>query len=204
MKLTSSLSAILALFILVFAGCQVPSPAPTGATGGSSSDQGSLTLREGDSIRIAFPGSPNLDTQQTIRRDGRITLPILGEYVVAGKTPSDLEKALLESYANQIVSKEVSVTVLSSSYPVFVSGAVNRPGKIMADRPMTALEAVMESGGFNDMRADKTRVTVIRNEGGQVKHYYLNLKAVLEGQSTEQFYLRPSDILVVPERFSLF
>ncbi|MDX2187604.1 MAG: polysaccharide biosynthesis/export family protein [Opitutaceae bacterium] len=194
---------LLPLVAFAFTACQTPPPAATGAVG-SSQDQGPVVLREGDQIRIAFPGSPNLDTQQTIRRDGRITLPLLGEYVVAGKTPGDLEKALLEAYANQIVSKELSVTVIQSVYPVFVSGAVMRPGKIMADRPLTALEAVMESGGFNDMKADKTRVTVIRNDGGQAKHFYLNLKAVLEGQSTEQFYLRPSDIVVVPERFSLF
>ncbi|WP_404422144.1 polysaccharide biosynthesis/export family protein [Nibricoccus sp. IMCC34717] len=202
MKFT--LTSLLLTLTLGFTGCQVPPPASTGAAAQSKQDSGPVVLREGDTIRIAFPGSPNLDTQQTIRRDGRITLTILGEFVVAGKTPSDLEKALVEAYANQIVSKEISVTVIQSVYPVFVSGAVMRPGKIMADRPLTALEAVMEAGGFNDMKADKTRVTVIRNDGGQAKHYYLDLKAVLEGQSTEQFYLRPSDIVVVPERFSLF
>jgi hypothetical protein len=32
----------------------------------------------------------------------------------------------------------------------------------------------------------------------------LNLKAVMKGTDTRQFFLKPSDIIYVPERFSFF
>jgi polysaccharide export outer membrane protein len=159
-----------------------------------------LLLREGDALKIAFPGAPNLDTTQTIRRDGKITLQLVGEIQAAGISPTDLEKEILKLYAKELVSKEVTVTVLTASYPVFVTGAVLRPGKVIVDRPMTALEAIMEAGGFTYEWADLKSVRVIRHEGPNVKNFTLDLKQVMEGKSNQPFYLKPSDIIYVPEK----
>ncbi len=198
------LPAVGALLACVFAltGCQVPQATPLPvAQAGPSEPQ---AIREGDVIKIAFPGAPNLDTNQQVRRDGRISLAMVGEVKAAGKAPAELEKELVQLYSTQLVSKEVSVTIVSSSYAVFVSGAVIRPGKISPDHTMTALEAIMEAGGFDATKANTEGVVVIRTEEGRTKNYTLDLKAVLEGRSSEPFYLKPSDIVFVPEKFSWF
>jgi hypothetical protein len=62
----------------------------------------------------------------------------------------------------------------------------------------------MEAGGFNYARANLGAVTVLRLEEGRVKYYTLNLKLVLEGKQSVPFYLKPADIVYVPERFSWF
>jgi protein involved in polysaccharide export with SLBB domain len=85
-----------------------------------------------------------------------------------------------------------------------VTGAVLRPGKVLSNHPITALEAIMEAGGFNYAKANLKSVAVIRHEQGQVKNYTLNLKLVLEGKPSTPFYLKPSDIVYVPERFAWF
>jgi polysaccharide export outer membrane protein len=85
-----------------------------------------------------------------------------------------------------------------------VTGAVIRPGKILSNRPITALEAIMEAGGFDYTKAKLTAVTVIRHEQGGVKNCTLNLKLVLEGKQKTPFYLKPSDVVYVPEKFSWF
>lgn len=163
-----------------------------------------IVLREGDSVRITFPGAPNLNAVQQIKRDGRISLQLVGEVSAAGMTETQLQKELLKLYGPQLQTKEVNVAIESASFPVYVTGAVLRPGKIMCDRPMTALEAVMEAGGFDPNKADQKGVMVIRNENGRVQHYKLNLKKVMEGQDSESFNLKPSDIVRVPEKFSWF
>jgi polysaccharide biosynthesis/export protein len=163
-----------------------------------------MNLREGDVLKISFPGSPSLDTTQTIRRDGKISLQLVGDVDASGITPSGLEHKLVDLYSNQISSKQVTVQVLSSSLSVYVTGMVLRPGKVLSDHPITALEAVMEAGGFDYTKADTKDVTVIRQEGNVMKNYKLNLKAVLMGQQHEPFYLKPDDIVYVPERFSMF
>lgn len=187
-----------ASFLVLLAGCQTLPP--TILTEKESTPYGSIRLREGDVIAVVFPGSTNLNTTQQIRRDGMIDLPLISEVRAVGKTPAELEKELLDQYGSKLVVKEVSVTILSSSYPVYVSGAVIRPGEVLAERPISALEAIMKAGGFDATKANTKAVVVVRNEAGQLKHYRLNLKLVLEGKSKQIFYLQPSDIVFVPER----
>jgi len=74
------------------------------------------------------------------------------------------------------------------------------PGKLMVDRPMLALEAIMEAGGFDAAKANLRKVGVLRQEEGKLRHFTVNLKRVLDGTSKQLFYLRPSDIVYVPEK----
>src|ERR1019366_3564658 len=94
-----------------------------------------MKLREGDALKISFPGSPTLDTTQQIRRDGKITMPLVGEVDAAGMTPTALEKKLVDLYAPQLATKQVSVEVASSSFTIYVTGMVLHPGKILSDHP---------------------------------------------------------------------
>jgi polysaccharide biosynthesis/export protein len=188
--------------LLAGSGCQAPTSAiPAQA---QQNQQEAQTISAGDVLKIEFPGTPTLDTTQQVRRDGRVSLSIIGEVVVTGMTPADLEKDLAKRYSGQLLSSEVNVTVVSSSYSVFVTGAVLRPGKIQPDHPISALEAIMEAGGFDSTKADMEDVTVIRQENGGTKNYSLNLKNIIDGKSSESFYLKPSDIVFVKEKFSWF
>jgi len=169
-------------------------------------DSKDAALREGDIVKVTFPGTANLDTaSQTIRRDGKITLPIIGEVTAAGKTPTQLEKELIDAYSTQLVSsKEITVQVQAASFSVFVTGAVSRPGKLTSDKPMTVLEAIMESGGFDMSRAKLNQVKIIRGEDKQTKTFTINLKGFIDGSPIDVFYLEPSDIVYVPSKIQWF
>ena len=195
--------------LMALTGCQEPPVINTPVDRDAETKQPApaaeeFTLQSGDTVKISFPSAPNLDTTQQIRSDGKVNLPMVGEVVAAGRTPITLEQELVSRYAPQLVSKEVSVTVVSAPFAVFVSGAVQRPGKIVTDRPISALEAIMEAGGFDNAKANMTAVVVIRQVGGTTKNYTLDLKQVLEGKKVETFYLRRSDIVHVPEKFTWF
>ena len=133
-----------------------------------------------------------------------MTLPTGGELKAVGKRPTELEADLLKVYGPQLQFKEVVIALESSAFPVFVTGAVLRPGRIMSDRPITALEAIMEAGGFDYTKANLKAVVIVRREEGQVRNFKLNLKLPLEGKPSEPFYLNPSDIVYINERFSFF
>jgi polysaccharide biosynthesis/export protein len=163
-----------------------------------------IILRDGDVLHVSFPSSPSLDTTQQIRRDGKIVLPLVGEVEAAGKSPEDLQKDLIKLYQPQVATKQVIVTVQSSTYPIFVTGAVLRPGKIEADRPMTVLEAVMEAGGFDYTKANLKAVSIIRQDKNGTKKFTVNLKKMMKGSEGTPFYLKPSDIIFVPDRFTWY
>jgi polysaccharide export outer membrane protein len=204
----------LVLASLLAGGCATPNDSseqpPTGQIGenppGTNAPSHSevVILREGDVLKIASPSSPNIDTTLPIGRDGKISLQMVGEVQASGYTVAELQDTLVKLYAPQIGSKDVTVALESSSFPVFVTGAVIRPGKVLSDHPMTALEAIMESGGFDYASANTRGVRIIRNENGVMKHFTINLQRVLDGQDSTPFYLQTDDIIYVPERFQLF
>jgi polysaccharide export outer membrane protein len=207
--LRSFIRGLVALALLASAGC-VESPGGSATVPPVQTQVDAppvpelLTLKEGDVVKISFPSVPTMDTTQQVRQDGRITLPIIGEYVVIGRTTDALTKELLDLYSTKLVSKEVTVTLVSSPFAIYVTGAVLRPGKIMADRRISAFDAIMEAGGFDKTKADLKAVVVVRQENGQTKNYTLNLQEVLDGTQRTPFFLKPFDTVYVREKFSLF
>jgi polysaccharide biosynthesis/export protein len=180
--------------------CTTP-PAVTQATTVTPPPQ---TLQPGDVVHLSFPGASSLDDTQQIRRDGKLNLKVVGEVEATGKTPGEFEKDLTALYATQVVSKEVKVTVVSSSFSVFVSGSVLHPGKIQPDHAITAFEAIMEAGGFDFAKANTKAVVVIRIQNGKQQNFTLNLQDVIDGKSTQPFYLQAGDIVIVHEKFQWF
>ena len=199
--------SILALAFSVFlAGCETNSPHLPPVPGASAQGSNDIVLKEADSLKINFPGNDNLNTTQTIRIDGKITLPMVGEVVAAGKTPAQLQKELIDLYSTQLVSaKQITVTVQSSSYYVFVTGAVVKPGKVACDHPMTVLEAIMEIGGFDYDRANLKAVRVIRTQNGKTYNYKVNLEGVVKsGVQLDVFYVQRNDYIYVPSKITWF
>ena len=199
---SSAVATLLGVITLFSEGCS-STPPSSGVPAHIPTDV--QVLSAGDVIKISYPGTTSLpETEQQIRRDGRINLTIIGEVKAADKTPGELEKELIQAYSSQLTSKEVKVTVVTSAFAVYVGGAVMKPGKIMPPRALTVLDAIMEAGGFDETRANKKEVRVIRQEGSQVKTYYVNMKDVLNGVQSEPFYLKAHDTVYVPEKISWF
>jgi polysaccharide biosynthesis/export protein len=176
----------------------------TPQTGSDSSQPQETILRQGDTVKVTFPGSPNLDQTEQVRLDGKISMPLVGDVQAAGQTPDQLEQTLVRLYAPQLSSSDVTVAIESSSFPVFVTGCVLAPGRVLSSEPITALEAIMEAGGFDYSRANLRNVHVIRRDNSSSQSYVLNLKSVLDGDEKNDFYLQPNDIIYVPEKFSWF
>lgn len=210
-RLAAALSglATLAVLILCLTGCQSAqntSPPQFADLTTASNTPASTTgrLHEGDVVRITFEADTNMNTVAKIQIEGDINLPMVGDIKAAGKTQEELKAELMRQYEPLLKVNEITVALLSSAASVTVSGAVLRPGRIPMDRPLTAMDAVMESGGFDPNRARLDRVTVLRIENGQQKLYKLNLKRVIEGKDSTTFYLKPFDIVHIPEkRFNL-
>jgi polysaccharide export outer membrane protein len=188
----------------VLSGCEstgnllpiLPSPNETNAA--------SLTLHEGDVLQIKFPGAPDMDAVQTIRADGKITILNAGDIKVSGLTPDDAGKAILAVVGDQLKVKQTSVSVQSSAFIVYVTGSVLRPGKLISDRPLTPLQAVIEAG-IDSAKSNLEKVKVIRTDAeGHNTYKILNLKNIIEGVPSEPFTLKPYDTIVVPERFAWF
>jgi polysaccharide export outer membrane protein len=160
-------------------------------------------LNPGDVVKISFPAAPELNQTQKIGTDGTLTLPLVGEVHAAGKSPGQLQTELATLYKPQLQDNEVLVTLETRALPVVVSGAVQKPGKIVFERPATVLEAIMEAGGFTP-EADLKKVSLIRIVKGEHYTQVFDLRPVLKGQPTRAVYISGGDVIYVPEKLLLF
>jgi len=195
MRLGASVTCL--LVILVLSGCSVPKPNWDPAK--HTEPTGPLIMAPGDEVQVRFIGAQELDVIQTVRRDGKITLDLVGEIEAAGVTSEQLKWKLWEEYKSQLQLSEVSVSVTSLA-PIFVGGAVRDPGRVDIDRPMTVLQAISQSGGFNLREAQTKSVFVLRNRGMTREAYVINLKPTLKGDPGYPFYLKSMDIVFVPRK----
>jgi polysaccharide biosynthesis/export protein len=197
-------SVLLTVLSFIIGGCQAPPPPPAGSSLNvldASIPSMPGALREGDVIQIVFASSTNLNTAQRIQLNGQISLQFVNNIQAAGKTPQELAKALETAYQAHLRGVEpITVTVISNAVAIYVTGAVLRPGRIPLERPFTVLDAVMEAGGVDNSRAKLSGVTVLRVENGQRVSRRVDLKKALEGKDTSLFYLKPYDIVYVPEK----
>lgn len=157
-------------------------------------------LQAEDQLRISFPGAPELDANLQIRRDGVISVPIIGEIVASGKTPRELEALLMERLEDQLVSNEVMVLVLESNFTYYLEGEVRGPGIIRSFRQLSVLEAIIAAGGINKTTGRMKSVVVIRRKGDKYQHFELDLAAVIDGKKDGAFVLESHDIVSVPQR----
>lgn len=200
-------TGIAVVAVALWLGCVSAQAAPADSpatTNQAPANTDSLILKEGDSIHISFPGTPSLNSTQVIRRDGKITLDMVGEVSAAGLTPHALEEELIKRYGDQLVVKEIFVTVESSAFVVYLTGAVLKPGKLVSERHLSPMEAVIEAG-IDHTRANLKSVVIIRDlPTGKREKFKINLSRQLKGQPTAPFSLEPFDIIYVPERFSWY
>jgi len=158
-----------------------------------------VALVPGDVIEVKFFYTPELNESQTVRPDGKITLQLIGEIEVEGKTPAELQDELLKLYAPHLKNPEVAVIIRSFyNRRAFVGGEVMTPGIVQMPGNLSVLEAIMQAGGFDMREAEVRNVVIIRHKDGQRYGYSVNMEPALEGDAAQQFFLEPKDIVYVP------
>ncbi|TAE76513.1 MAG: hypothetical protein EAZ65_07005 [Verrucomicrobia bacterium] len=191
-------TALIALLLAFMSfSCEGPenfSPIPAEAYSARPSGR----LAAGDVIRVSYPGAPELNTTQKIQANGKISLPTIGDVTAEGSSVASLQSQLTGRYQTHLQNPTVLVAVETAASGVYVSGEVIRPGKVPLDRPLTAFDAIMESGGFTKF-ANPREVVIIRTEGSKVERYGLNLADTISGVSGNAFYLRPYDTVYVKQ-----
>lgn len=182
---------------LLCTGCETPR---ANAPIANSTVQKSVVLSPGDVLAISFPATPELNQTEKIRPDGMINLPQVGKVKAAGKSPDALQSDLTDLYRPKLRNAAVVVGLQRSGAVVYVSGAVNRPGRVSMERPLTAFEAIMESGGFAPGLANPRKVILVRQSNGRQQTQILDLSPALRNEVGDAFYLNPFDSLIVQEK----
>lgn len=175
-----------------FAGQNPPKAAPQDA-------KLDYLIGPGDVLQIFVWKEPELTKDVTVRLDGRVTVPLLGDTEAAGRTPQQLAEELAKSLGKFLESPRVTVGVnQANSTRFYVVGQVGKPGEFPLTGRTTVLQALALAGGFKDF-AKTDNVIIIRQDRAGQNVIPVNYKKLEEGKDVSQnVLLRPGDTIVVP------
>jgi polysaccharide export outer membrane protein len=156
-----------------------------------------------DKLTLRAAGVKELDQFVTqIRPDGKISINLIGEVYVVGRTPAELS-ATLTAAANRYyngVSVQVEVTEYASKfYEVFGTAARTAGRKPFTGRN-TVIAALAEAGFTEDAWPQQVSVSRPARDGHERATAIIDMKQMyLYGDTRQNYLLEENDIIYVPD-----
>ena len=201
-KSSFSVSILCGFILLLSVGCRsdgfITEIPPESGSGISTEEYLFLV---GDQFEVSFLNNPNFNASLTVRPDGRISMNLANDLLVAGMTPSELTELLTELYREEIKDPKVSIIMNQfAGQRIWVAGEVNSPGSMPLLGRMTVLQSIFSAGGWMST-ALLENVIVVRHDDAKRETvlYTMNIEKRMNGEKTDDFVLRPNDVIYVPK-----
>ncbi|WP_188151974.1 XrtA/PEP-CTERM system exopolysaccharide export protein [Teredinibacter waterburyi] len=195
---------LLAAVILLVAGC---GSQPIARLDDSGIDYASIApykIGVADSLSIVVWRNEELSVNVPVRPDGKISIPLIGDIIAAGKNVPQLALEIEKALDSYVRSPKVTVIVTAATnaeylHRVRVTGAVNSPISVPYSEGMTVLDLVLQAGGVSEFSSpNSTKLYRKGPKGMKVYPVYLN-DIMRKGDLRSNYDLRPSDVITVPE-----
>jgi protein involved in polysaccharide export with SLBB domain len=158
-------------------------------------------VQEGDKLSIHFYYTPELNTDQVVRSDGKVSLTYLPALKVSGLTVDAVRAAASSAYHGILNDPVITVTVVASTAGrVFIGGEVYRPGEIALGGRSSFLQMLFKAGGLKPSAAPGKILLIRHDDQGTIARLRLNANAMLTSQAAAQdIRMLPYDIVYVPK-----
>ena len=156
-------------------------------------------IQPGDVIRIVVWKEEELTGDHTVRLDGHLTMPLLGDIKASGRLPRDLAKEIGEAIKVFIERPIVTVGMVSANNArFFVIGEVGSSGSYPMFGRTTVVQGLSLAGGFQQF-AKKDDIRILRFVGEDQVSIVFNFDEVQNGINLAQnIVLLPGDTIIVP------
>jgi polysaccharide biosynthesis/export protein len=160
----------------------------------------------GDKLEISVFGHEDLNKIVEVRADGTVKFPLVGDFHVAGKSPSEIDDELTALLAKDyLVDPQVNVDVKEyQSQAVTILGEVRSPGRYFLKRNMRMIDLLADAGGATKDAGPEIIVTRHSSEpsGRQV---VIRLDALFSRNNVEaNIPLHSGDIVTIAERQAFY
>lgn len=154
-----------------------------------------------DLLQLTVWQHPDLSGPVLVRRDGKISVPLLGDTQAEGLTPEALSEHIRVALAEFVAKPhvDIAVTEMNSQVASVIGGGVVRSGTVELQRNTRVIDAIAAMGGLTPF-AKKGRIRILRDTPeGQVE-YNFDYKAFINGRAPDSnIFLEPGDTVIVPE-----
>lgn len=153
-------------------------------------------LGANDVIGVTVFGEQSVPGTYSIGPDGRISVPLIGNFTVIGLTIPQLKDLITEKLSAFMIDPVVNVQLLrNNSKKYTMIGGVGKPGPYPLLQETTVLDALAGAGGFHEFANEKD---IIIRRG--TKEFHFNYKDVIKGKHLDKnITLQDGDIIVVKE-----
>lgn len=160
----------------------------------------SFVIGSDDVLAVNVWKEAEISRTVTVRPDGKISLPLVGELQASARTPKQLEDEITSKLSAYISEPAVTVIVQETRSQRFnVLGWVQHPGSYPLTSSTTVLDAIALAGGFRDFAKQKSIYILRPNPDRTQTRLTFNYKEVVKGHHPEQnVKLEPHDTVVVP------
>lgn len=141
--------------------------------------------------------STNVKSGYTIDSHGDITFPILGKIHVEGLTREELTEYLVSLLEERQLVRDPVVTVEFENLCVTVLGDANTSKRIFINKDYYTLLDAMADMGDLQITGVRETVKVLRNNGGVVTAYNVNLCSAQEVYESPVYYLQQNDVIYI-------
>jgi polysaccharide export outer membrane protein len=174
-------------------------PRPATAKAVEVSPPSDYVIGAEDVVGVLFWRDTDMTADVTVRPDGMITLPLLGDLRAGGLTPDGLRDAVKKEASKIMEDPNVTVVIRTiNSRKVFISGQVTNGGVYPLAAPRTVLQLIALAGGLTEY-ADSKNIRIVRTEQGRTTSLKFNYKDVSRGINLDQnIQLKPGDTVIVP------
>jgi len=156
-------------------------------------------IGSGDELEVVFFTHPAQNRFVTVRPDGRITLPYVGDLMARGKEPTKLASEIQRDYAKVLVDPKVDVLLNKIGGRFYVLGQVKNANEFHYERPLTLLQAIAAAGGYADDAKLSSFVLIRPDEKGGRYAAVFNMREYMsERKKLGDVYIQPDDIVWVP------
>ncbi len=182
---------------LTTAATPVDTHAPNAASNSLASSPTYIIGPE-DVLLVTVWKEPSFSGTFTVRPDGVISLPLVGDIPSSGMTPLKLSDDIAVRLKKYITTPLVTVSVQGvNSKRVYMVGQIGRVGPLPLTPNMTPLEAIATAGGPAPF-ANLKHIYLLRNVGGKQQRIPFNYKTAVKNGDMQGITLQPGDTIVVP------
>lgn len=204
MTMLSCKRAVAVLALVVATACSsggVPSAPEVAGYG----DAPYYLIGPGDTLEIFVWQNSDLEETVLVRPDGRVTVPLIDDVFVAGRTPAEVGREIQERMEAFIREPHVTVMVkdISGTFgqQIRVIGEAQKPRAIPYRNKMTVLDVLIEVDGLTEFAAGN-RAVIAREEQGRLQRYRVRLDDLIRnGEIDANVEMAPGDILIIPQRY---
>ncbi len=151
-----------------------------------------------DLIDVEVFDLDNLKRTVRVNAAGAISLPLIGQVVIAGLTSQQVEQLIADRYREKYLQNpQVSIFIKEfTTERITVEGAVARPGIFPLTGQMTLLRVLAVAGGFGAI-ANRSEVMLYRVNDQKVREVAVfNVEHIRAGKS-EDPVVKGDDLIVV-------